>query len=155
MKKLFGIVALVAMLLWSVGVFAAGTCTVTEPPKVDKGHSVKITFSWTSDSNGDVSASAARTTYEYEGYIVRVVTDPDDTDAPTDDYDIDIQDDDACDVLGAAGDNRDTANVEQTAPLMGGTTYGRVFFRGRLALVVSAAGDTKKGVVYVYVIREL
>ena len=43
--------------------------------------------------------------------------------APTDNYDITIEDSDGVDVLGGAGANRDAANTERVMPLYGTTPH--------------------------------
>lgn len=111
----------------------------------------EVTWTWTSDASGDVSGTD---TQPVTGEIVRVVTNPSAT-APSDNYDLVINDADGVDVLAGAGQNRDTATSEQSVPiietLVGANPYGeRVFVDGVLSLVVSNAGNAKSGVVTMY-----
>lgn len=103
----------------------------------------KIRWSWTSDASGDDSEA---TVEPYDGKLIGLTTDPDGTAAPTDNYDIVVNDADGDDVLLGAGANRDTANTEHVAEASLGAVAG-----SKLTLVVSNAGDTKQGVVILYV----
>jgi hypothetical protein len=103
----------------------------------------KITFDWTSDAAGDATET---TTNAYTGELLRFVTVPDGVSAPTDDYDIVINDEDSTDVLIGAGANRDTANTEQVIA----SSLGAVA-NDKLTIVVSNAGNTKKGKAYLYI----
>lgn len=87
-----------------------------------------------------------QTTYAYNGVIQRLVTDPDGSAAPTDDYDITITDEDGYDVLMGAGANRDTATTEQVLA----TSLGCVA-NDKLTLNVANAGSAKAGVVVLYI----
>jgi hypothetical protein len=73
------------------------------------------------------------------------VTNPGAT-APTDNYDIVVNDADGVDVAAGVLANRDTANSEQ-AYEASATAHA---FDGPLSLVVSAAGDSKQGVLTMY-----
>ena len=119
----------------------AGTVTISEERF---GSVKKILFDWISDASGDADA---QTTKAYNGKILAVVTDPDDTDAPTDNYDVTVTDQDGIDVLNGAGANRDTANTEQVTDesLLG------VVANDRLTVNVSNAGNANAGKVYVYI----
>jgi hypothetical protein len=116
----------------------AGTTTVA---REDLGRGIeKITFSWLSDASGDADAGVAAV----YGHIRRVVTNPGAA-APTDNYDIILNDADGVDVLAAGLGNRDTANSEQIFPDLGTAVAGD------LTLVVSSAGNAKNGTVVLYV----
>ena len=118
--------------------------TITEETYGNSLNAIKkIAFAWTSDGSGDATVT---TTEVYTGEILRLITVPDGTSAPTDDYDVVINDEDGTDVLIGAGANRDTANTEQVIA----SSLGCVA-NDKLTLVVSNAGDTKKGTVYLYV----
>lgn len=101
----------------------------------------KIKWTWTSATGGTASGT---TSLAYTGKVYRVVTDPDGTAAPSDNYDITITDDDGVDVLDGNGANRDTATTEAIAP-------AAVLVGSKLTLSVTNAGDEKAGVVYVYI----
>ena len=117
----------------------AGTVTLTE-----RAHTSvkKITWAWTSDSSGDADKV---TTNAYSGEIVLLTTDPGGT-APTDNYDVVVNDADGDDVLLGAGANRDTATTEHVQGTSLGAVSGQV-----LNCVVSNAGDGKDGEVHLYI----
>jgi hypothetical protein len=56
-------------------------------------------------------------------YITLVITNPG-SPAPTDNYDIVINDSDGVDVMGGTLANRDTSNSEQALPYIGSLAYG-------------------------------
>lgn len=101
---------------------------------------IKVSVPWSSDSLGDFAD-----TVELVGSIVRVVTVPDETDAPTDDYDITIVDVDGADVMDGALADRATATVEQVVPTV------PVPVAGDHTVTIAAAGDEKAGTVIIYV----
>lgn len=118
----------------------AGTVTITEETF---GSVKKITFAWTSDASGNATGT---TSNAYSGAIERLVTVPDGTDAPTDSYDVVVNDEDGNDVLMGAGADRDTANTEQVLA----SSLG-IVANDKLALSVSNAGSAKSGTAYVYI----
>ncbi|MGE0229984.1 MAG: hypothetical protein AB7I38_17065 [Dehalococcoidia bacterium] len=118
----------------------AGTVTVSEEPY---GSVKKVSFAWTSDASGNADA---QTSLAYNGEVVRLVTDPDGTAAPTDNYDVAVNDEDGADVLMGAGANRDTANTEQVLA----SSLG-VVANDKLTLQVTNAGNAKSGVVRIYI----
>ncbi len=118
----------------------AGTVTVTEETY---GSVKKITWAWTSDGSGDADQ---QTTNAYTGAISRLVTVPDGVAAPAANYDVVVNDEDSTDVLMAGGQNRsDTATEQVLASSLGFVA------NDKLNLVVSNAGDTKQGTVYLYI----
>lgn len=119
----------------------AGTVTVAERTHTSVK---KITWTWTSDASGNADLV---TTQAYDGVIQRLVTVPaGGGSAPTDNYDIAINDGDSFDVLLGAGANRDTANTEQVASSSLGVVAG-----DKLTLQVSNAGNAKGGVTHLYI----
>lgn len=127
----------------------AGTIVVT---KTTFGSVKKTSYAWTSDASGDVSGGAKPL---ISGQIFRVVTNPDGTDAPTDNYDIVLNDEDTVDLAQGLLANRDTANNEDVAiakeQAVGATTaLLPVVTNSLVDCVVSNAGNAKKGVVNVY-----
>ena len=117
------------------------SCTITEERH---GTVKKVKAVWVSAANGTASGT---TTYAYSGEIIRLVTVPAAAgSAPTDDYDVVVNDEDSTDVLMGAGANRDTANTEQVLA----SSLGCVA-NDKLAFAISNAGDTKGGTVYVYI----
>jgi hypothetical protein len=121
-----------------------GTVTVTEEKadsSLDKSKSYhKIQWTWAADASGDADLV---TTDKYTGNVFLCITNPD-ADAPTDDYDIVINDDDGTDVLNGDGANRDTANTEQIV------AFGFVH-NSTLDLIVSNAGNANDGVVTLFI----
>ena len=103
----------------------------------------KIAFTWVSAADG---TATGQTTNTYTGEIIRLVTVPSPTAAPTDNYDIAINDEDTTDVLMGAGANRDTANTEQVLA----SSLGCVA-NDKLTLEITNAGNTKGGTVYLYI----
>ncbi len=114
----------------------ASAVTVTEEARQSGFH--KVTFAWTAHTDGVVTKVA--TTKTYTGKVEVLVTDPDDTDAPTDDYDVTVTDDEGYDILAGAGANRDTAVTETVLS----SSLGAVF-ESTIGPVVTAAGVSKKG----------
>ncbi len=119
----------------------AMSCTITEE---SQSHVKKIKFEWVSAADGTASGT---TSGVYTGEVIRLVTKPAaDTSAPTDNYDVTVNDEDTVDVLMGAGANRDIATTEQVL----GTSLGCVA-NDRLALSITNAGDTKAGTVILYI----
>ena len=133
----------------------AGTCTITHR-KTRTGlapnwfNSIeKIQFDATTDASGNCDK---QTDKEVFGRVVGFIANPDGTDAPTDNYDVTVTNEDGVDVLGGAGIDLDTANSEMTIPMIGNktvtpTAYGSPFVASKLQINVSNAGDTKKTVI--------
>lgn len=116
-----------------------GSVTITYSSK-SKG--VKwVNWAWTSDASGDMSGTD---TAEIDGVALAFVTNPDGTDAPTDNYDITVNDSDAGDITAAGLANRDTLNTERVVP------DPAAAFSSKLSLVVSNAGNAKKGTLVMY-----
>jgi hypothetical protein len=109
----------------------------------------KISWTWTAHTDGKVATATtnAVTTNVFNGEIVRLVTVPDGTSPPSDNYTVKVYDGDSVDVLmGAATGNRDTANTEQVL----GTSLG-VVANDTLTLYIEGAGSGGKGTVHLYV----
>ncbi len=122
---------------------AAGTATASEETQ---GTVKKITFAWVSGTAGEAGTATVTTTKAYSGAIARLVTVPSGTAAPTDNYDIVVNDADSTDVLMGAGANRDEANTEQVLK----SSLGYVA-NDTLTLSVTNAGTSKEGTVYLYI----
>ena len=126
----------------------AGTVVVTK----SETRSVKVLIlSWTSDASGDVSG----TTGSMSGEILKIVTDPDGTDAPTANYDVVLNDTHAVDVALGLLANRHTSNNETVYPrqeiTLAVNSYAvPIFVDGTVEAVVSNAGNVKKGVISIY-----
>jgi hypothetical protein len=118
----------------------AGTVPVSEERS---GRFRKITWAWTCTAGGSAIKGTPHTA---TGKLVRLVTVPAAAgDAPTDNYDVTILDQDGTDVLMGAGANRDTADTEQVAQASLG-----IVVNDTLELNVANAGNAKKGTVYLY-----
>ena len=124
---------------------AAQATTVTND--VDRDGIRKITVAWTSAAAGTVT----QIVHNINGQLLRITTDPGAT-APTDNYDVTLEDSDAVDVLLGLGANRDTANTEHICPLLGDATSQPipVVTLGQHTLKITAAGDAKTGTVFIY-----
>jgi hypothetical protein len=127
----------------------AGTVTIT----YSETRTIKsVTWSWTSDASGDANGTATKS---ISGEVIRFVTNPGAT-APSDNYDVVVNDADGVDIAAGCLANRDTANSEQAVPIVettvGSNTYGTraAAFDGALSLVVSNAGDSKQGTLTMY-----
>ena len=106
----------------------------------------RVSWSWTSAADGSVGAATGATTEKvYDGQVVWLVTDPGAT-APTDNWDLAINDANGVDVLAGAGANRDTANTEYVAAASLGYVAS-----SKLTIAVTNAGSGKTGTVYVYI----
>jgi hypothetical protein len=103
----------------------------------------KIVWTWLATDQGIVTGS--KTTNKYTGEVTRFITDPGAT-APTAAYDITILDDDGVDVLIGAGADRSATLTEQVIASSLGYIYD-----SKLTLEILHAGDSKIGVVYLYI----
>lgn len=111
-------------------------------------HIKKIIVDWVSD---DAAGTASGTTEHISGVLLKGVTDPSGTAAPSDDYDIVITDPEGVDVLGASADDlvdRDTANTECVYFDLATGSYPVVC--DKLTISVSAAGNSKEGQLILY-----
>lgn len=117
----------------------AGTVTVEES---SFGGVCKIKWSWTSTAGG---AADLVTTKSYYGEVLALVTNPDDSAAPTAAYDITITDADSYDVMQGAGANRDATNTETAVPTATSVAFGA------LTLNVTNAGSAKAGTAVLYI----
>lgn len=129
-------------------------CTFSQSYRQNDTDIVVSTWSWTSDSSGDVSGTVGTSTAAISGEILRCVTNPGSA-APSANYDIVINDADGIDVLAGQGANRHTTTSEHVkpgVPFKDGTTTSTapVCVNGTLTLVVSNAGDSKNGTVVLY-----
>lgn len=102
-----------------------------------------IIWSFISDAAGDASEQ----TKKVSGKVKRMVTNPDNTDTPSANWDLTITDEDGVDILEGEGANRDPAGA--------GTSEGYAFtiselIASKLTFTVANAGAAKKGVVKLY-----
>ena len=91
---------------------------------------VEVKIEWVGD---DADGSVPDTVFDSTDtidilgrYCVLAVTDPDGDTAPTDNYDITVEDEYGCDIFGGALENRDTANSEQAVPKVSSVYGGRL-----------------------------
>ena len=129
MKKILSLLA--ALLVFLPGV-ARGTCTITYD---DSGSPVQtLLFTCVTDTTGSATITGV-TSRPVRGWVFQAETNPG-TEAPTDDYDIVLNDAAGADVFNGALANRDTANTELAWPLIG-TIPTRSFVEGTLSIVVT------------------
>jgi len=91
--------------------------------------------------------AASEQTKKVSGKVKRMVTNPDNTDTPSANWDLTITDEDGVDILEGEGANRDPAGA--------GTSEGYAFtiselIASKLTFTVANAGAAKKGVVKLY-----
>lgn len=115
--------------------------TVTRyPGKLQYGKEFeKVVVAWTSDGSGNATVDA-----RFDGFLVRAVTDP--GDGPTDNYDITLVQDGA-DQLGGFLADRDTTNTEVKIP------SDPIFLAGVHTFTIAAAGATKSGTAYFWLVE--
>lgn len=113
----------------------------------------KVIADWVSD---DATGAVSGTTAKIAGTLIKGVTNPSGTAAPTDNYDIAITDAEALDVLAGSFDNladRDTANTEEVYfGLTDGAAMLPVFpvVCDALTVAVTNAGNSKAGRLVLY-----
>lgn len=116
---------------------------------------MRQTFAWTSDANGNATMRCdGREGPLITGLVDRIVTRPDANAAPTDNYDITLEDDYGGDCLNGAGADRDTATVERayvqnvvaSIRQVSTSTSGGVWLR------VQNAGASKSGELEIYLL---
>lgn len=152
------------------GVFAATSGTVTIGGGTQSGALQVYTIDWTSNSDGIAYGNGDNKGLSFTGQVIKVVTDPGST-APTDNYDIELLDEDGYDVLLNVGADRDTANTEALGFAVGqydgftttaqtsitvdtSTTFYPfpVITSGKLYTQITNAGDSKVGEIKLYVL---
>ena len=108
-------------------------------------------YEWTSHSTAGTVSNRLDSA---GGLITKIVTNPDGTDTPTDQYDITLLDADSQDVALGTLANRDDTDTETVYPTVEGSagnfTDVRACFSGTLLLTIAAAGNSKKGVIAIY-----
>jgi len=127
MKMKLMILVFLACMMFVGNALAAGSVTVSIA-KMPSDTIRVVTFSWTADaSDGSVPSTtvSAAITQQIAGWNCFLgVTNPGST-APTDNYDIVVNDTDGVDIFGGKLNNRDTATSEQAVPLVGGAYMTR------------------------------
>lgn len=121
-----------------------GTVTMVEETY---GTVKKIKFSWTSGTGGDINLADVETLQSYSGKILGLTTVPGTGgDQPTNLYGVALHDEDGVDVLMGGGAGRSNVNTEHVLSASLGAVAN-----DKLHLYITAAGDTKKGTVYVFI----
>jgi PKD repeat protein len=123
---------------------SAGTCTITEETF---GSFKKIKWNWTCGSGTKVdSITTPTTTYAYDGKIEKLVTvGAAGSSAPSNDFDITINDQSSIDVLMGAGGSRATTTQYTKGNSMG------IVCNDTLTLTITAAGSSNAGATYLYI----
>ena len=93
--------------------------TVVETISRKRGDVTIYSLAWTSSAGGEADHDISE---DIDGEVILMVTDPGAT-APTADYDIALNDEDGCDVLGGEGGDRHTSTSEQVFPKAGNNQY--------------------------------
>jgi len=116
-----------------------------------------ITIAWVSDS---ATGAASGTLKKIAGRLVKAVTVPSGTAAPTDNYDIALTDEQSVNVLSGSQStllDRDTANTEEVYFLVkdaAGTPLAQSvhpLICNALTVSITNAGNSKAGTIYLYV----
>ena len=106
----------------------------------------RIKWAWVSAADGTCTSTAS--SEAYDGQVIALLTDPGST-APTDNYDIVVNDADGHDVLAGQGANRHTTTTQWV--LHSDSTPLGVVAGSTLTLDITNAGDSKEGDVYVFI----
>lgn len=112
-------------------------------------HHYALDFNMVADAGSSTFTSLASTPYRVDGYVIKAETNPGAT-APTDNYDIVLNDSESCDIMGGELANRDTSTTEQAVPKVG-NAYGDCFVDGPITCAVSGnavVNATTKVIVY-------
>lgn len=116
----------------------------------------RVIVSWLSD---DTTGAVSGTTRKLSGRLVKAVTVPSGSAAPTDNYDIALTDEQSLDVLTGVQStlaNRDTANTEQVYFLVLDAAVTPLaqsvhpIVCNALTVAVTNAGNSKAGTIYLY-----
>lgn len=103
--------------------------TVTQSMETPTPEQVVVKFAWlaaaTSGSLSSVTTDSTITKRIRGMYCVLGVTNPGDTTAPTDNYDITVDDSFGCDIFGGELENRASGGTEQAVPMVGAGYMGR------------------------------
>lgn len=137
MKKIVSILVIILFLMVHVTAMGAGTATytITEPRD---GKAMIINVSVTDDG-----ASGTTATFDnvVGWWFCSMETNPGST-APTDNYDIALNTAGGFDILGGAGENRDTASTETAYPTIDSTTGQKACVPVNSPLTMSVSGNS-------------
>jgi hypothetical protein len=129
----------------------AGSATITYSKS--RAGMKSVTWAWTSDASGNVNGTD---TVAISGEAVRFVTKPDGTLAPTDLYDVVVNDAQGIDLAAGSLANRATATTQVAFPVSEVTVNARNYavtqaaFDGPLSLSITNAGNAKSGTLVLY-----
>ena len=101
---------LLILVIIPTGVMAIDTVTEGSPIHDKHNHLVWVTITWIDDTGNGVNFALTKS--YYDGWISVVDTNPGGT-APTDNYDIELQNSDGIDILNGELYDRDTSNSER------------------------------------------
>lgn len=129
----------------------AGTLTVTRDPRraPNQGKAIeRISIAWLSDAAGNADISITN----LYGFLVKVVTDPDNAAAPSALYDVTLVDENGLDAMAGTVLDRSATLTEQVYPVAL-NSQTPIFLCGTHTFTVANAGITKAGVVVLYIIE--
>lgn len=144
MKKL--VLAIMFTLLAIGNAWGAESCTQS---LIGAGTYKIMQMVWVTDAAGNFTATD--TGFDIDGIVLLAETIPSSTVAPTNLYDIVLNNSSGIDVFGGALGNRSSTTAEQTMPLMNGN-YTGVSVMGPLELDVTNAGNSKSGTIRIHYI---
>ena len=133
-------------LLLSMVSMAYGAGTLTQD-YAEHGAMKVATLEWTTSAAGAFTSTAM--SKSINGMVVMVETDPDGTAVPTAAYDLTLLNSGSVDIMGGTLVDRSATTTEITMPLLNGN-YTGITVQGKLTLTVSAAGNSKIGVVKIF-----
>jgi len=143
MKKILMAILLVLLATTS---YAAEGCV--QSMSGDGSYKV-LQMAWTTDGSGNFTATD--TGYDIDGIVILAETIPSTTAAPTNLYDIVLNNSSGIDVFGGSLSNRSSTTAEQTMPLLNGN-YTGVTVMGPLTFDVTSAGNSKSGTLRIHFI---
>jgi len=137
LKRIGGVIGLLVvgwLYLWVTGVLAADSTQPQVWSRRDQTgmNSVTVTMTASSATAGYSDVTLSR---EIKGIVLLAQTNPGAV-APTDNYDIVVNNEDSLDIFGGALANRDSTNTEWTMPLLNGN-YTGVPVDGQLTIQTS------------------
>lgn len=131
----------------------AGTVTATWAPvkQLANGRVIqKLSIAWTCTAGGAADLSIDN----LKGWLVKVVTNPDDSQAPTDNYDITLVDANGVDAAQGKIIDRDTATSEEVYTTPTGASVP-VLLDGTYTFTVANAGNAKSGVCELHITEQI
>lgn len=149
MKRIFAVIMMVLFLVAGVGTAFAVDPSTCVPATKYYGKLKVITLSWVNGSGGDFTDF---TTPMIDGMVYMVLTDPDGSTVPTDNYDVTLKNSNGIDIMGGKLTDRDETNTEVERPyILSETSFTPFPVDGALTLAIADAGNSKVGVIKIYV----